>query len=172
MNIVQLRKCDIANGPGVRVSMFVAGCHKACKNCFNSCAKSFNAGELVTKEVEERIFASVDKPHITGLSLLGGDPAAPENQRDLVPFLHRFRERFGDKKSIWCWSGYVYETELIAPDGIGHCEATEEFLSLIDVLVDGPYVDEKRDLTLKFRGSSNQRILKLHPSVEDISKHI
>lgn len=172
MNYSGLRMTDIANGEGVRVSLFVSGCHKSCRNCFNGCAKSFTAGKPFTEVEWAKIERRVAEPHIKGLSLLGGDPFAPSNQRALVPFLHRFRERFGNAKDIWCWTGYVLETELFAPNGIGRCEATNEMLSLIDILVDGPYIDELHDLRLKFRGSSNQRILRLHPTVEDVSDGI
>lgn len=171
MNYYTLRHFDVANGQGVRCSLFVSGCNNHCPGCFNSCAKAFDAGQPFTKEIEDDILKTVESKYIEGLSLLGGDPMATPNQYALLPFLHRYREKFGDTKPIWCWTGYVYETELITEDGRGRCEVTDEFLSLIDVLIDGPFVQSLYDIRLKFRGSSNQRILQLHP-FKDVSKSI
>lgn len=157
MNYSAIRTCDIADGPGVRVSLFVSGCTHCCKGCFNESTWDFAAGEPFTEETERRIFEACAPSHIAGLSLLGGEPFEPENQRALLPFLHKFRERF-PQKDIWAWTGCVYERELLK-ESPWRCEVTDEMLSLIDVLVDGPFVESLKDISLRFRGSSNQRIL-------------
>ena len=158
MNYASIRECDIANGDGVRVSLFVSGCTHHCKGCFNPEQWSFEAGEPFTREVEDRILDLLSPSHIAGLSILGGEPMEPENQRVLVPFLRRFRERFAATKTLWVYTGCVLESELLAPS---HWRTgdTDEFLSFVDVLVDGPFVEELKDISLKFRGSSNQRII-------------
>ena len=158
MNYASIRTCDIANGEGVRVSLFVSGCTQRCKGCFNEEAWDFAYGRPFTAETEDEILAALEPDHIDGLSLLGGEPMEPENQRVLVPFLRRVRERFGLSKTIWVYTGCVLETELRS-DSRWRTEATDEFLSLIDVLVDGPFVEELKDISLRFRGSSNQRII-------------
>ena len=158
MNYASIRECDIANGDGVRVSLFVSGCTHRCKGCFNPEQWSFEAGKPFTREVEDRILDLLVPSHIAGLSILGGEPMEPENQRVLVPFLRRFRERFGKAKTLWVYTGCVLETELLAPSR-WRTGDTDEFLSFVDVLVDGPFVEELKDRSLKFRGSSNQRII-------------
>ena len=158
MNYASIRTCDIANGEGVRVSLFVSGCTHRCKGCFNEEAWDFAYGRPFTAETEDEILAALEPDHIDGLSLLGGEPMEPENQRVLVPFLRRVRERFGLSKTIWVYTGCVLETELRS-DSRWRTEATDDFLSLIDVLVDGPFVEELKDISLRFRGSSNQRII-------------
>ena len=157
MNYSAIRTCDIADGPGVRVSLFVSGCRHRCKGCFNPDTWDFAAGEPFTEETENRIIEASSPPYIAGLSLLGGEPFEPENQRALLPFLHKFRERF-PQKDVWAWTGCVYERELLK-ESPWRCEVTDEMLSLIDVLVDGPFVESLKDISLLFRGSSNQRIL-------------
>lgn len=157
MNYANIKKHDVANGTGVRVSLFVSGCTHRCKGCFNAEAWDFSYGKPYTAETEEEILAALGKSYIAGLSLLGGEPFEPCNQRALLPLLRRFRERF-PQKDVWCYSGYTLDTDLAA-GGRPHCEATDEMLSLIDVLVDGEFVEEKKDLKLRFRGSSNQRII-------------
>ena len=164
MNYASIRTCDIANGEGVRVTLFVSGCTHHCKGCFNPDQWDFDYGEPFTREVEDRILKDLEPSYIAGLSLLGGEPMEPSNQRALVPFLRRFREKFGDTKTLWVYTGCVLE-EL---KGCGdekpsrwRTEVTEEFLRMIDVLVDGPFVEELKDISLQFRGSSNQRILRL-----------
>ena len=157
MNYSAIRTCDIADGPGVRVSLFVSGCTHCCKGCFNESTWDFAAGELFTEETAMRIFEACAPSHIAGLSLLGGEPFEPENQRALLPFLRKFRERF-PQKDVWAWTGCVYERELLK-ESPWRCEVTDEMLSLIDVLVDGPFVESLKDISLRFRGSSNQRIL-------------
>ncbi|MDE7106155.1 MAG: anaerobic ribonucleoside-triphosphate reductase activating protein [Anaeroplasmataceae bacterium] len=158
MNYATIKNYDIANGLGVRVSLFVSGCTHHCKNCFNAIAWDFNYGNVFTKEVEDDIIASLKQPMITGLSLLGGEPMEPQNQRGLYEFLKRVKKEVPDK-DIWCYTGYTLETDLL--EGKVHLEITDEILSMIDVLVDGKFVEELKDITLKFRGSSNQRVIDL-----------
>lgn len=160
MNYASIRECDIANGEGVRVSLFVSGCTHRCKGCFNPDQWSFDCGDTFDEAVEERLLGLLSPSHIAGLSILGGEPMEPPNQRALVPFLRRVRERFGDSKTVWVYTGCVLETELQA-ESRWRTEVTDEFLSLVDVLVDGPFVEELKDISLRFRGSSNQRIIEL-----------
>ena len=160
MNYCAIKPCDIANGEGVRVSLFVAGCTHHCPGCFNSSTWDFNAGEPFTAETVEEILALCAPSHIAGLALLGGEPFEPANQRGLLPLVRAFRTRYPDK-DIWCYTGFVLERDLL-PGGRAHCEATDELLAALAVLVDGPYVEALRDPSLAFRGSSNQRILRLH----------
>ena len=156
MNYANIKKYDIANGVGVRVSLFVSGCTHHCKGCFNAEAWDFAYGQPYTEATEEEILTALSHEYIAGLSLLGGEPFEPQNQRALLPLLRKFRERY-PQKSVWCYSGYTLETDILA--GRAHCEATDEMLSYIDILVDGEFVEEKKDLKLRFRGSSNQRII-------------
>ena len=170
MNYASIRTCDVANGEGVRVTLFVSGCTHRCKGCFNPDQWDFAYGEPFTREVEDRLLESLAPDFISGLSVLGGEPMEPENQRALLPFLRRVRERFGTGKTIWVYTGCVLE-ELLpgsrdrndAPllSSRWRTEATDELLSLVDVLVDGPFVEELKDISLQFRGSSNQRIIRL-----------
>ena len=160
MNYSAIKYNDVANGEGVRTSLFVSGCTHHCKGCFNEVAWAFDAGEPFTEEVAERIFSSLEPDWIAGLSLLGGEPFEPVNQRALVPFLREYKRRF-PKKDLWCWTGYLYENDLVSPQGRARCEVTDEFLSMIDVLVDGPFVEAQKDISLRFRGSGNQRIIEL-----------
>ena len=174
MNYAALRTCDIANGEGVRVSLFVSGCTHRCKGCFNEEAQNFAYGHPFTREVEDEVLAALDHDYIAGLTLLGGEPMEPDNQRALVGFLRRFRERFGRAKDLWIYTGCVYELDLLPTSGEAiaieystphrrwRTEVTDEILSLADVLVDGPFVESLKDISLRFRGSSNQRILRLH----------
>ena len=170
MNYASIRTCDIANGEGVRVSLFVSGCTHHCKGCFNEEAQAFDYGEPFTTEVEDEIQKALEPSFIAGLTLLGGEPMEPANQRALVPFLRRFREKFGDTKTLWVYTGCVYERlkgELptSSPSHLltypWRTEVTDEFLSYVDVLVDGPFIESLKDISLRFRGSSNQRILEL-----------
>ena len=158
MNYASIRECDIANGDGVRVSLFVSGCTHHCPGCFNEEAQSFDYGSPFTTEVEDDILNALRPDFIAGLTLLGGEPMEPENQRALLPFLKRFRETFGDSKTLWVYTGCVLETDLKA-ESRWRTEVTDELLSLVDVLVDGPFVEALKDISLKFRGSSNQRII-------------
>ncbi|MCI6059997.1 MAG: anaerobic ribonucleoside-triphosphate reductase activating protein [Dorea sp.] len=159
MHYGNIKECDIADGPGVRVSLFVSGCRHHCKGCFNSETWDFQYGKPYTKETEEEIIRLLEPDFIQGFTLLGGEPFEPENQVELVKLLKRIRETY-PKKDIWCYSGYLYDVDMI-PGGKVYTEVTEEMLSYIDVLVDGEFVEELKDVTLVFRGSSNQRILHL-----------
>ena len=182
MNYASIRTCDIANGEGVRVTLFVSGCTHRCKGCFNPDQWDFGYGEPFTREVEDAILKDLEPSYIAGLSILGGEPMEPTNQRVLVPFLRRVREKFGDTKTIWVYTGCVVEElqgcRVAGLQGCGdatlkpcnletlkpsrwHIEVTDEFLKMIDVLVDGPFIEELKDISLQFRGSSNQRILRL-----------
>ena len=160
MNYAEIKKYDIANGEGVRVSLFVSGCTRHCKNCFNQIAWDFHYGKPFTHAMEEELLEALAPYYIAGLSLLGGDPFEPVNQRGLLPFVKRFKARY-PSKNVWCYTGYTYENGTLAEE-YARTEATEELLSLIDVLVDGPFVEELKDIRLKFRGSSNQRVIDLN----------
>lgn len=157
MNYAAVKYCDIANGTGVRTVLFVSGCRNHCKGCFQPETWDFSHGAPFTGEVEEEILASLDPPYIRGITLLGGDPMEPENQKALLPFLKRLKERH-PKKDVWAYTGYVLEKDL-AFGGKCHTEATDEMLSLIDVLVDGPYLEDEHSIMLKFKGSANQRLI-------------
>ena len=159
MNYATIKYYDIANGPGVRTSIFVSGCRHHCPGCFNEVAWDFGYGQPFDKAVRNEIFASCQPDYIAGISLLGGEPFEPENQVVLVNLLREIKETY-PKKDIWCYSGYLFDVDL-AEGGRVYTEVTDEMLSYIDVLVDGEFVEELKDITLKFRGSSNQRILEL-----------
>lgn len=161
MNYGQIKKCDIANGVGVRVTLFVSGCTNHCLNCFQPETWDFNYGKPFTAETEQEIFDELDKRYVAGLTLLGGDPFEPCNQRALVPFLRKVRQRY-PKKTIWAYSGFTLDRELTVDGTHPRCEVTDEMLSMLDVLVDGRYVDELRNISLRFRGSSNQRIIDMN----------
>lgn len=152
-----IKNCDIANGIGVRVTLFVSGCTNRCKNCFQPETWDFCYGQPFTKETEEQLLAMLSAEYINGLTLLGGEPMEPENQRGLLPFLKRVRAEL-PQKTIWAYSGFTLE-ELRREGAHAHCEVTEELLGLLDVLVDGRFVDELKDISLRFRGSSNQRLI-------------
>ena len=160
MNYSGIIGSDIANGEGVRVSLFVSGCTHRCKGCFNASTWDFDAGQPFTVATEDFLLDQLDHDWIAGLSLLGGEPMEPANQRALVSFLRRFRARMPGK-TLWCYTGCVLEADLLptAKGSRWRTEVTDEFLSLIDVLVDGPFVEAQKDISLRFRGSSNQRIL-------------
>lgn len=155
-----IKKNDVADGPGVRVTLFVSGCTHHCEGCFQPETWNFEYGQLFTAETEEELLEAMKPAYVQGLTLLGGEPFEPENQRELVPFLHKVKEQF-PSKNIWCFSGYLYD-ELAgweAGTGRARCEVTDEMLSMIDVLVDGEFELAKRNLMLKFRGSENQRLI-------------
>ena len=155
-----IKDCDIANGTGVRITLFVSGCTNRCKNCFQPQTWDFSFGEPFTEQTEEKLLAMLKPDYISGLTLLGGEPMEPQNQRALVPFLRKVRKTY-PQKNIWCFTGFTYD--MLKTDGSHpRCEVTDEMLSLIDVLVDGKYVDELKDLTLQFRGSSNQRLIDMN----------
>lgn len=160
MKYANIKYYDIANGLGVRTSLFVSGCTHRCKGCFNEEAWDFNYGEDFTEEVMETILDSCKPGYIAGLSLLGGEPLEPSNQRALLKLLRQFKERY-PAKNIWCYSGYTYERDIRNPEGRAHCEVTDELLSYIDILVDGEFDQDLYDISLKFRGSRNQRVLQI-----------
>ncbi len=160
MNYCELKKNDIANGEGVRTVLFVSGCTNRCEECFQPETWDFNYGEPFTRETEDEIIASVKPYYINGLTLLGGDPFEPSNQRALLPFLRRFREECPDK-TVWAFTGFTLDGELWREGSHPRCEVTDEMLTYIDVLVDGRYVKALKDISLRFRGSSNQRIIDL-----------
>ncbi len=164
MNFATIKKHDVANGTGVRVSLFVSGCTHYCKGCFNSEAWDFNYGSLYTQNTENEIIDALKPPYIAGLSLLGGEPFEPENQRTIVTLLRRFKKEFPEK-NVWCYTGYTFDKDLIKGGNV-YTEVTNEMLCAIDVLVDGEFIEEKKDLTLKFRGSSNQRIIDVKQSLK------
>ncbi|MBQ9757023.1 MAG: anaerobic ribonucleoside-triphosphate reductase activating protein [Clostridia bacterium] len=161
MNYCEIKKCDIANGEGVRTTLFVSGCTNHCEDCFQPQTWDFDYGKPFTDEVAQEIIESVKPYYINGLTLLGGEPFEPKNQRTLLPFLKKFREECPDK-TIWCFTGFLLDEELLKDGSYPRCEATDEILSLIDVLVDGRYKKELKDISLKFRGSSNQRIIDMN----------
>ena len=158
----EIKNCDIANGEGVRVTLFVSGCTNHCKNCFQPQTWDFEYGQSFTEETERHLLELLSPSYIRGLTLLGGEPFEPENQRVLVPFLRRVRAAY-PKKNIWSFSGFTYE-ELTTDGTHPRCEVTDEMLSLLDVLVDGRFVEELKDISLRFRGSRNQRLIDLNAS--------
>lgn len=160
MNYATVKTCDIANGPGVRTSLFVSGCTHHCKNCFNQEAWDFDYGEPFTEETIQLILNECSPSYIAGLTLLGGEPMEPANQQGILPLLTAFRERFPEK-SIWCYSGYTYEQLTTPGTRCYQPGVTEQLLSMIDVLVDGPFIQAQHDISLRFRGSSNQRLIDL-----------
>ena len=160
----EIKDCDIANGEGVRVTLFVSGCTNHCKNCFQPQTWAFDYGKPFTEETEGAILKLLEPSYINGLSLLGGEPFEPENQRVLLPFLKKVREKF-PRKTIWSFTGFTLE-QLLEEGSHPHCEVTEAMLSLLDVLVDGRFVEELKDPSLRFRGSANQRLIDLRASRE------
>lgn len=161
MHYAEVKYFDVANGPGIRVSLFVSGCPHACPGCFNEIAWNYEYGEKYTEEVEEKILKAVSKAEIQGLSLLGGEPLYPANLRALLPLLRKLKERL-PKKDIWCYSGYTYE-ELLSREGEEKKEL-EELFSYLTVLVDGRFIESEKDITLLFRGSKNQRLILVEES--------
>jgi len=165
MNYAEIKTCDIANGPGVRTSLFVSGCTHRCQNCFNEIAWDFNYGEPFTKETEDYILETLKPDYIKGLTLLGGEPMEHVNQIGLLPFIRRVKEMY-PQKSIWCFTGYTFETDILDRMCKEYAE-TAELISYFDVIVDGKFVQELRNLMLKFRGSENQRIIKVQESLKE-----
>ena len=163
MNYGEIKNCDIANGEGVRVSLFVSGCTHHCKNCFNAETWDFDFGEPFTREIEDKIIEELAPDYIDGFSLLGGEPFEPQNQKVLLPFLRRIKDKY-PQKSVWCYTGYLFDKELKS-ESRARCKYTDEMLSLIDVLVDGEFVQELYDISLQFKGSTNQRIIDVQKSI-------
>ena len=165
MNYAEIKYCDIANGEGVRVSLFVSGCTHRCKNCFNKIAWDFDYGNEFTESVENEILNACDAEHIAGVTLLGGEPFEPQNQPRLLEFLQKFKARYPEK-NVWCYSGYTYEELTGKKESRCFTDITVEMLNLIDVLVDGEYVEELHTLMIRFRGSTNQRLIDLNKTRE------
>ena len=165
MNYATIKYNDIANGIGIRTSLFVSGCTHKCKGCFNSEAWDFNYGTPFTSEVEEEILKSLEPAFVDGLSLLGGEPFEPQNQLALYPFLKKVKERFPNK-DIWCYTGYLFDKELLSSSR-ATTPVTKDMLSLIDVLVDGKFVEAKKNISLAFKGSENQRIIDVKKSLNE-----
>ena len=158
MNYANIKYCDIANGVGVRTTLFVSGCRVHCPGCFNAEAWDFDAGQPFDEAVAKKIWKSLEPAWIDGLTLLGGEPFEPENQAVLRPFLEETRRRL-PHKSIWCFTGYRYDQDLLSEEGRKRTADTDPMLACIDVLVDGPFVEAEHDVTLRFKGSANQRLI-------------
>lgn len=152
---------DISNGIGIRTSLFVSGCTRRCKGCFNPETWDFSYGEPFTPKVEDEILSSLSPAYIKGITVLGGEPFEKENQRALFPFIKRLRNMYPEK-TVWFFSGYTYEELCDEKNSRCHTEVTDELLSLIDVLVDGKFIEEKKNISLRFRGSENQRLIDLN----------
>lgn len=165
MNYAEIKNCDIANGPGVRVSLFVSGCTHHCKGCFNQVAWDFGYGKPFTQETIDTILDMLKPNFIRGLTLLGGEPFEPENQGAIVELLRQIREQL-PSKTIWAFSGYLFDRDILS-GRLGDWKVTQEYLSYLDVLVDGPFVEEKKNLSLRFRGSENQRIIDVPASLAE-----
>ena len=159
MHYGMIKKCDIANGEGIRVSLFVSGCRNRCPGCFQPETWDFNYGREFTEESENEIFSALDNPSVRGLTILGGEPMEPENQAALLPFLLKFKSRFPDK-TLWIYTGNTLEE--LQGNHRNHTGETEGILALVDVLVDGRYEAEKHSLGLRFRGSENQRVIDMN----------
>ena len=164
MNYADIKLFDVANGTGVRVSVFVSGCTHHCKNCFNPDTRDFGYGKPFTDVEINHIIDSCKEDYIAGLSLLGGEPMEYVNQQGLLPLARKFKETYPDK-TIWCYTGYTFETDLL-DRMCNEWEYTKELLSYIDVLVDGEFIDEQKDLSLRFKGSRNQRIIDVPKSLK------
>lgn len=160
----EIKNCDIANGIGVRVTLFVSGCTNRCKGCFQPETWDFSYGKPYTKETEDSLIELLRPSYITGLTLLGGEPFEPSNQRELVNLLHRVKSEL-PSKNVWAFSGFTLES-LLEREPHPRCEVTDEMLSMIDVLVDGKFEEDKKDISLRFRGSSNQRIIDMNATRE------
>jgi anaerobic ribonucleoside-triphosphate reductase activating protein len=163
MNYAEIKYCDIANGVGVRTSLFVSGCRHHCPGCFNEVAWSFEAGQAFDEEAQDAIIRSLEPAYIAGLSVLGGEPMEPENQQALLPFLQRVRTEQPDK-TIWLYSGFTWE-QLVAGPSRACTDVTRELLEYLDVLVDGPFIEAEKDISLRFRGSANQRLIDVPASL-------
>lgn len=165
MNYATIKDCDIANGPGVRVSLFVSGCTHHCKGCFNEEAWDFNFGKPFTQQTVNDILKMLEPGYIKGLTLLGGEPFEPENQPAILDLLRQVKQKFPEK-SIWAFSGYLFDKDILSGK-LGPWEITKEYIGYLDVIVDGRFVQEKKDLSLRFRGSSNQRIINVPASIQN-----
>lgn len=160
----EIKNFDIANGEGIRVSLFVSGCTHRCKGCFNPETWNFSYGRPYTAETEQSIMDMLSFEYVDGLSLLGGEPFEPDNQRELVKLLQRVRKELPNK-NVWCYTGYTLENDLLG-ESRARCEVTDEMLGMIDVLVDGEFKEELKNIALAFRGSSNQRLIDLKKTLQ------
>ena len=163
MNYATIKPRDIANGPGVRVCLFVSGCTHHCKGCFNQEAWDFDFGQPFTQETIDYILDQLSPSFVKGLTLLGGEPFEPQNQPAIVELLRQIKAKYPEK-SIWAFSGYLFDRDILA-GRLGDPEITREYLSYLDVLVDGPFIEAKKNLTLRFRGSENQRLIDVPKSL-------
>ena len=164
MNYATIKNCDIANGPGIRISLFVSGCTHRCKGCFNEVAWDFDYGQPFTQQTIDEILSLMEPPHIAGITILGGEPFEPQNQPAVLELLRQIKAKMPEK-SIWAFSGYLFEKDILA-GRLGPKEITQELISYLDVLVDGPFIMEQKNLMLRFRGSSNQRLIDVKASLE------
>ena len=165
MNYADIKKIDVANGPGVRVSIFVSGCNHHCKNCFNQETWDFNYGKEFTEETIEEIIDALKPSHIKGLTLLGGEPLESVNQQGLLPLVKKVKEIYPDK-SIWCYTGFLFDRDVIGK--MYKNQYTRDLFSYIDVLVDGPFIEELKNPSLRFKGSSNQRTINIPETLKNI----
>ncbi|MEG0277249.1 MAG: anaerobic ribonucleoside-triphosphate reductase activating protein [Coprobacillus sp.] len=163
MHYATIKEVDIANGTGVRVSLFVSGCTHHCQDCFNDIAWDFHYGDEFTQATIDHILKALSPSHIKGLTLLGGEPMELSNQQGLLPLIRQFKQMY-PHKDIWCYTGYLLEDLL--ENGVAHSDITDEILNNIDILVDGKFVAELKDIRLKFRGSSNQRVIDLKKTID------
>lgn len=163
MNYAEIKNCDIANGPGVRVSLFVSGCTHHCPGCFNEVAWDFGYGKPFTEDTIREILEMLKPGYIRGLTLLGGEPFEPQNQGPVLELLRRLKKEYPEK-TVWAFSGYLFDRDILS-GRLGDWEITREYLSYLDVLVDGPFVEAKKNLSLRFRGSENQRLIDVKASL-------
>lgn len=165
MNYAGIKYCDVANGTGCRTVLFVSGCRNACSGCFQPQTWDFGYGAVFDERVQQEVIDSLEPDYIEGITLLGGEPFEEENQKALLAFMRKLKKVHPDK-NVWAFTGYIYDRDLVS-GGRKHTKDTDELLSMIDVLVDGPFVEELKDISLKFRGSSNQRILDLQKTIKN-----
>lgn len=163
MNYADIKRYDVANGPGIRISLFVSGCNHHCKGCFNEIAWDFNYGNPFTDETIDTIIEYMNSPHIAGLTLLGGEPMEPVNQKGLIPLVRRVKSTYPDK-TIWCFTGFRFDDDILNRM-YDKVPETKELLSYIDVMVDGKFVEELKNVNLRFKGSSNQRTILVQESL-------
>lgn len=164
MNYAEIKQYDVANGPGVRVSVFVSGCTHHCKNCFNQETWDFDYGRPFAQTEIDRILEYLKPDYVAGLSVLGGEPFEPSNQEGLLPLLQAVRDTYPEK-DVWCYSGYLFDRQILE-EMCPNSDVTRRLLSCIDILVDGRFVEEKKNLKLRFRGSENQRIIDVKKSLQ------
>lgn len=164
MNYAQIKNNDIANGPGIRVSLFVSGCTHRCPGCFNEVAWDFDYGQPFTQDTIEMILTMMSPDRIRGLTLLGGEPFEPQNQGPVLELLREIKKKY-PQKSIWAFSGYLFDRDILA-GRLGDWQVTKEYLSYLDVLVDGPFIQSQKNLSLRFRGSENQRLIDVPASLQ------